>query len=127
MKNNILVLLGRVMAVRPSSENAMVASYSYGTTPGNDLNNTMSQLDMTKSLSENFTNDLMTRSLDSSLIDSSVLSNTLTEVNETPTKPVAVDNGNFYNEQPVVTSQFPMVTASVRALIILINLFFIKV
>lgn len=95
----------------------------------------MSQLDMTRSLTENFTNDLMTKSLDislleqtNSLMDTSVIS----EVIDAPVKQTNVNlnnsinnnnniscsmNGNFYNEQPNnVTTQFPMVTASVSYL-----------
>lgn len=103
-----------ILSARPNTaDSVMTASYSFGTANNIDLNNTMSQLDMTKSLTENFTSDLMTRSLDPSLLDTSAMSiSTVSEISEIPiTK--TVNNGNFYNEQPIVTTQFPMVTASV--------------
>lgn len=111
-----------------TADSVMTSSYSFGTAIHNDLNNTMSQLDMTRSLTENFTNDLMTKSLDPSLLDTSSLN--ISSVSEIIDAPPAVkqlpsssvnnlvnnmnNNGNFYNEQPnSVPTQFPMVTASV--------------
>lgn len=109
----------------------MASSFSFGTVLHNDLNNTMSQLDMTRSLTENFTNDLMTKSLDPSLLEASGSTLDISNVSEIfdgPVKQTPVQtnasnnttnerlngNGNFYNEQSNnVTTQFPMVTASV--------------
>lgn len=115
-------------AGRPmTADSVMTSSYSFGTAANNDLNNTMTQLDMTRSLTENFTNDLMTKSLDPSLLE---MNCTLLDISimpeeiDTPVKQVNTQtnnnvtsnlNGNFYNEQSNnVTTQFPMVTASVR-------------
>lgn len=116
--------------MRPlTADSVMTSSFSFGTAAHNDLNNTMSQLDMTRSLTENFTNDLMTKSLDPSLLDASSLnSSSVSEIIDAPLVnqlPSSINNnlvnnnninsnGNFYNEQPNnVTTQFPMVTASV--------------
>lgn len=115
-------------AGRPlTADSVMTSSYSFGTAAHNDLNNTMTQLDMTRSLTENFTNDLMTKSLDPSLLElnCTLLDNSVvTEEIDAPVKQVNIQannnvasnlNGNFYNEQSNnVTTQFPMVTASVR-------------
>lgn len=114
-------------AGRPlTADSVMTSSYSFGTAAHNDLNNTMTQLDMTRSLTENFTNDLMTKSLDPSLLEMNCTLLDISVVSEeidAPVKQVNIQtnnvasnlNGNFYNEQSNnVTTQFPMVTASVR-------------